>query len=69
MSEAVTALNGAEMRGYVTVREAPLTGMISLRVYLKDKATGPAVKKVTGAALPKQRKITAGKSGMTVAWM
>jgi hypothetical protein len=48
MSEiAVSALAGAEAGGLVTVREAGLRGMVTLRADLAEAAG--AVKKVTGA--------------------
>jgi sarcosine oxidase subunit gamma len=67
MSEiAVSALAGAEAGGLVTVREAGLRGMVTLRTDLAEAAG--AVKKVTGASMPDRRAISAGKAAM-VAWM
>ncbi len=71
MSEAVkatSALEGFAARGFATVTESGLTGMITLRGDLADKTLAKAVKAATGAAMPEQRKITTGKSGK-VAWM
>ena len=67
MSEfAVSALNGKEASGLVTVREIGLQGMVTLRADLSKAAS--AVKKVTGAAMPDRRAISAGKAA-SVAWM
>jgi sarcosine oxidase subunit gamma len=67
MSEmAVSALAGAEASGLVAVREAGLRGMVTLRADLAEAAD--AVKKVTGAAMPDRRAISAG-TDMSVAWM
>ncbi|WP_107498591.1 sarcosine oxidase subunit gamma family protein [Thalassobius sp. I31.1] len=71
MSEAIkatSALEGFASTGFASVREAGLTGMITLRGDLADKALIKAVKDATGAAMPEQRKITTGTSGK-VAWM
>jgi len=68
MSEAVSALNGAEMQGIVTLRELGLQGMVTLRADLSAKPVAAAVKSVTGATLPAPRRIETGQSG-TVAWM
>lgn len=68
MSEAVTALGGARATGFVTISEAPLQGMITLRGDLKNKDFAGVVKSVTGALMPKARMITQGKVGQ-VAWM
>lgn len=66
--KAVSALEGFASEGFASVRECGLTGMITLRGDLADKALVKAVKDATGAAMPEQRKITTGKSGKT-AWM
>ncbi|PWK62631.1 sarcosine oxidase subunit gamma [Roseicyclus mahoneyensis] len=67
MSDAtVSALKGAEARGLVTLRDAGLTGMVTLRADLATAAR--AVKRVTGADMPGLRRITQGQ-GCRVAWM
>ncbi|MGR3382551.1 sarcosine oxidase subunit gamma [Roseovarius indicus] len=68
MSDAVSALKGASFDGTVTVRDAGLQGMITLRGDLGSAKMTKAVKDATGAAKPGQREITAkGDSG--AAWM
>lgn len=68
MSNVVTALNGASHKGYVTVSEAPLTGMVTLRGDVSSAAVKKAVKAATGCAIPEVRQLTA--SGDThVGWM
>ncbi|MEL6647343.1 MAG: sarcosine oxidase subunit gamma family protein [Pseudomonadota bacterium] len=68
MSEAVSALPGAEYQGYVSVREIGLQGMVTLR---GDHATAKiksAVKKVAGVAVPDVWHVALdGDKG--VAWM
>jgi sarcosine oxidase subunit gamma len=68
MSDAVSVMNGAEFAGAVTVREAGLRGMVTLRADLSDETVAAAVKSVTGLALPKPRQVKDGKKG-GVAWM
>jgi sarcosine oxidase subunit gamma len=68
MSNTVTALNGAKSQGYVSVSEAPLTGMITLRGDFTEKAFVKAVKDVCGAAIPQTRRVEAGKD-VNVLWM
>jgi len=68
MSEAVSILNGAEFKGAVTLREAGLRGMITLRGDLADDKLAAAVKSATGLAMPPVRGIREGKNG-AVAWM
>jgi sarcosine oxidase subunit gamma len=68
MSNAVTALNGAKATGYITVTEAPLTGMITVRGDFNDVAFVNAIKSVCGAAIPAQRCLEAG-TGCHVLWM
>ena len=64
----VTAINGAKIDGVIAVRDAGLTGMITLRADLKNKKLPAAVKAATGTALPKQNGIAMGKKG-AAAWM
>lgn len=68
MSDAVSVLNGAEFNGAVTIRDAGLKGMITLRGDLAHEATALAVKSATGQAMPAARGIRQGKNG-AVAWM
>ena len=68
MSDAVSALAGAEFRGAVTIRDAGLRGMITLRGDLSDDKLAAAVKSATGLSMPEVRRIKEGKKG-AVAWM
>lgn len=68
MSEAVSVLNGARFDGAVSVAEAGLCGMITLRGDLGDARIAAAVKRAVGLAMPKPRRIREGKKGK-VAWM
>lgn len=68
MSEAVSALNGAEFDGIAQVQEAGLHGMITLRGDFTDKAFIAGLKKATGMAVPGQRLVISHKE-LTLAWM
>jgi len=68
MSNAVSALQGAEYEGYVTVREMGLRGMITLRGDLASTPLKKAVKAATGFDVPKQRGFHGDASG-SVVWM
>jgi len=68
MSKAISVLNGARFEGAVTVTEAGLQGMITLRGDLSSKTLRAAVKSATGAEMPETRKITQGAKGKA-AWM
>lgn len=70
MSEALlqSALNGAHSDGFVRVEELGVQGMITLRGDFASAGFAAAVEKVTGLALPAQRKISIGENA-TVAWM
>lgn len=68
MSEAVSVLNHAHFQGLVTVEEAGLQGMITLRGDLSSAALKKAVKQAIGLGLPSQRKIVLG-DGTALAWM
>ncbi|NOX39652.1 MAG: sarcosine oxidase subunit gamma [Alphaproteobacteria bacterium] len=68
MSKAVSVLGGATYQGEVTITEAGLRGMITLRGDLSDEKLAAAVKSVVGLALPETRAIKEGKQG-AVAWM
>lgn len=63
---AESALKGAQAQGLVTIRDAGLIGMVTLRADLSTAAR--AVKRVTGADMPEARQITEGR-GCRVAWM
>lgn len=68
MSEARSALGGATHQGRVTIREAGVQGMITLRGDLGSEKVKKALKAATGASVPGQREVVFGKGG-TVAWM
>ena len=68
MSNAVSALQGAIFKGSVTVKDAGLQGMITLRGDLSSDALAKAVKAATGAAIPETGRINSGKTG-SAAWM
>ena len=68
MSEARSAVQGASSQGIVEVAEAGLVGMVTLRGDLSDKAFKDAVKSVAGVAVPKQRKLSKGKTDKLL-WM
>ncbi|MDQ7070477.1 MAG: sarcosine oxidase subunit gamma family protein [Rhodobacterales bacterium] len=68
MSNAVSALEGAEFNGFAEVREIGLQGMITLRGDLGSKAMAGAVKSATGLKLPELRRIEQAE-GQAVAWM
>ncbi len=68
MSEAVSAVQGAEFSGAVKVRDAGLKGMITLRGDLTDDKIAAAVKSAVGLAMPKARGVKEGSKG-AVAWM
>lgn len=68
MSNVVSALQDAHYEGAVTVSEAGLRGMITLRGDLSDEKLSSAVKAAVGLAAPKQGEIKSGANG-TVAWM
>ncbi len=65
---SVTALNGATSNGIISVSDAGLMGMITLRGDLASPEMAKAVKAVTGAAMPAARQITSAKKG-SAAWM
>lgn len=68
MSNAVSALQGAVAPGEVTVREAGLQGMITLRGDLDNAKLQKVCKAVTGAAFPKMGQVTlAGENA--ICWM
>ena len=49
---SVTALNGATSDGMITISDAGLMGMITLRGDLASPEMAKAVKAATGAAMP-----------------
>jgi len=67
MSEAVSALEGAEFQGYCRVLDAGRVGMVTLRGDLAAPAFAAAVTGVCGLALPGVGAITGG--GPRLAWM
>lgn len=68
MSDAVSALDGKSCSGFVTVTEAGLQGMITVRGDLKSAKLKKAVKDAAGLAIPAQRRV-AFKDGKGVGWM
>ncbi|WP_322892690.1 MULTISPECIES: sarcosine oxidase subunit gamma [unclassified Yoonia] len=68
MSDAVSALQGRMVPGEVTVREAGLRGMITLRGDLSDAALRAVCAEVTGCDFPDRGKITA-EGEMALCWM
>ena len=68
MSNAVSALQDAVFKGSVTIKDAGLQGMITLRGDLSSDALAKAVKTATGVAVPETGCINSGKKGAT-AWM
>ncbi|WP_224814842.1 sarcosine oxidase subunit gamma [Hasllibacter sp. MH4015] len=66
MPDLASALPGAHYAGIVTVEEAGLTGMVTLKADL-DAAVGKAVRAATGRDIPEARRVVEGK--MSVAWM
>jgi sarcosine oxidase subunit gamma len=68
MSEAVTELGGKVAEAHVTVRDAGLRGMITLRGDLSDPDLRRVCETVTGVSFPNDRHaVGAGQSGL--AWM
>lgn len=69
MSKLNSALGGASFTGYITLSEAPLQGMITLRGDLSAPGLANAATGVTGAQMPGQRGISMSEAGSGVAWM
>lgn len=67
MSEAVTALAGQVYEGRVTVADAGLQGMITLRVDTSDEAAAASLR-AAGYEMPRQNKAQGDLSGGTL-WM
>ena len=68
MSNAMSALNGREATGDVSIRDAGLQGMISLRGDLSDQTLLAACKAATGAEAPGKGQMSmAGENGF--GWM
>ncbi len=65
MSDATSALQGAQRDGIANVREAGLRGMVTLKADLK--AAARAIRSVTGQDVPQPRRIVQGD--ISVAWM
>lgn len=68
MSNTVTALNGNSFNGAITVQDAGLQGMITLRGDLSSDKIAKAVKSITGAVMPEIGKTTNAAKG-SVLWM
>ncbi len=68
MSKAVSALGGVSHKGFATVAEAGLRGMITVRGDLASAAMKKAVKAATGTAVPAQRRIEIS-GDRAAAWM
>jgi len=68
MSKAVSAVQGASFKGSISVQDAGLQGMITLRGDLSSDTLMQAVKTITGANVPEIGKINSGKKG-SAAWM
>ena len=68
MSNAVSALQGAEFQGIAKIEELGLVGMITIRGDFASKSFASAVKAVSGCAMPEIRKITEN-AGKRLAWM
>lgn len=68
MPKAASALPGAEYQGYVSVKEAGLRGMITLRGDLGSAEMARAVSDVSGCEFPDQGQISL-KGNRGVAWM
>ncbi|MBF9042164.1 sarcosine oxidase subunit gamma [Rhodobacterales bacterium HKCCE4037] len=69
MSNAVSALQGAEAHGFAIVKEAGLVGMVTLKTDLGAAATKKAVKSAIGLDMPEARRMTGEGLGKGVAWM
>ena len=68
MSDAISALQGRTTAGEVTIREAGLCGMITLRGDLSNAKLRAVCKKITGQVFPDKGKISAtGEAGLC--WM
>lgn len=68
MSNAISALNGRHADGTVTIKDAGLQGMISVRGDLSDKTLAKACKTATGTSGPdKGQMATDGANGF--GWM
>lgn len=68
MFEAVSALAGRAAAGVVTIRDAGLQGMITLRGDLSDPKLKATVKQVTGVPIPDVRRAVVAE-GRGAAWM
>ena len=67
MSEAATAVQGAAFKGLISVEDAGLAGMITLRADLGDKNVAKALK-ASGFEMP-QDAMSTGNLGAGVLWM
>ncbi len=68
MSNSVSALNGASAKGFATVRDMGLQGMITLRGDLSTAGIKSAVKTAAGGDMPNAGHISLSDTG-SAAWM
>lgn len=68
MVSKVSALDGAKSKGFATVTEMGLRGMITVRGDFAAAKFKSAIKKVMGTAVPAQREVS-GTGDMRTAWM
>lgn len=68
MSNAVSALQGAEFEGIARIEEQGLVGMITIRGDFASKTFSSAVEAVSGCAMPEVRKTTSA-GDKRLAWM
>ena len=69
MSNPISALSGATAEGDITMSEAGLIGMVTLKADLSAAATKTAVKAATGLAVPDARAMNGTDTNRAVAWM
>jgi sarcosine oxidase, subunit gamma len=68
MSNAVSAMQSASFKGSISIQDAGLQGMITLRGDLQSEPLAKAVKTTVGVSIPKVGTINSGKKG-SAAWM
>lgn len=69
MSNVVSALNGKAYTGVVSVKDAGLHGMITLRGDFMDENVGAAVQRFVGVDLPDALQASVGEDGRAALWM
>ena len=69
MSNLVSALGGKAYSGEVSVRDAGLQGMITLRGDFEDESIGATVQHFIGVDLPDTLQVSQGKDGRAALWM